>query len=148
LVNSDGHRLRLGEAQLPEDLLELFDREPDGIVLQPGQDLFRKGDGGRHMYVVKSGQVQVIDGDHVLDTVSSGGIVGEMALVSSEVRSATVRALSKSVVVPVDDTRFLFLVQQTPFFAIRVMRVMSARLKTMNDRLTSMREAHHTRESV
>lgn len=133
---------------MPEDLLELFDREPNSVVLQPAQDLFRKGDDGQHMYVVKSGQVQVIDGDHVLDTVSSGGIVGEMALVSNEVRSATVRALTRSVVVPVDDTRFLRLVQQTPFFAIRVMRVMSARLKTMNDRLTSMHEAHHRREQA
>jgi len=80
--------------------------------------------------------------------VTSGGIVGEMALVSNEVRSATVRALIRSVVIAVDDTRFLFLVQQTPFFAIRVMRVMSARLKMMNDRLTSMREALHAHESV
>jgi len=143
-----GHRLRIGEVQLPEDLLELFDREPDGIVLEPGQVLFRKGEVGCHMYLVKSGQVQVIDGNQVLDTVTSGGIVGEMALVSNEVRSATVRALIRSVVIAVDDTRFLFLVQQTPFFAIRVMRVMSARLKMMNDRLTSMREALHAHESV
>ena len=100
------------------------------------------------MYLVKTGQVQVIDGNQVLDTVTSGGIVGEMALVSNDVRSATVRALIKSVVIPVDDARFLFLVQQTPFFAIRVMRVMSARLKMMNDRLTSMREALHAHESV
>lgn len=133
---------------MPEDVLELFDHEPDSIVLQPGQDLFKKGDAGRHMYVVKSGQVQVIDGHHILDTVSSGGIVGEMALLSNDVRSATVRALSRSVVVQVDDTRFLFLVQQTPLFAMRVMRVMSARLKAMNDRLTSMRETRRARESV
>jgi CRP/FNR family transcriptional regulator, cyclic AMP receptor protein len=133
---------------LPEELLELFDREADSIVLEPGQDLFRKGDAGSHMYLVKSGQVQVIDGNQVLDTVTSGGIVGEMALVSNDVRSATVRALMRSVVVPVDDTRFLFLVQQTPFFAIRVMRVMSARLKAMNDRLISMGEALHARQPV
>jgi CRP/FNR family transcriptional regulator, cyclic AMP receptor protein len=121
-----------------EDFLGLFHNEPDGIVLQPGQELFRKGDVGNYMYIVKSGELQVIDGNHVFETVSSGGIVGEMALISRDIRTASVRAVSKSVVIPVNERRFLFLVQQTPFFAIRVMRVMSARLKIMNERITSL----------
>jgi CRP-like cAMP-binding protein len=106
----------------------------------PGQVLFEKGDIGRHMYVVKSGEVQVIDGNHVFETVSAGGLLGEMGLISQSPRSATIRAVRESVVVPIDEKRFLFLVQQTPFFAIRVMRVMSARLKRMNDLVTSLPE--------
>jgi CRP/FNR family cyclic AMP-dependent transcriptional regulator len=125
---------------MSEDFLGLFRSQPDGIVLHPGQELFRKGDVGQHMYVVKSGQLQVIDGNHVFETVLSGGIVGEMALISNDTRTATVRALSESAVVPVDERRFLLLVQQTLFFAIRVMRVMSARLKMMNERVTSLSE--------
>jgi CRP/FNR family cyclic AMP-dependent transcriptional regulator len=128
---------------MSEDPLELFDREPDCIVLESGQDLFKKGDSGCHMYFVKSGQLQVIDSGQVFETVTSGGIVGEMALASKDVRSATVRALIRSVVVPIDDTQFLFLVQQSPLFAMRVVRVMSARLKAMNERLASLREALH-----
>jgi CRP/FNR family cyclic AMP-dependent transcriptional regulator len=123
---------------VPEDFLGLFRNEPDGIVLQPGQALFQKGDLGNYMYVVKSGELQVIDGNHVFEKVLSGGIVGEMALISSDIRTASVRAVSKSVVIPVNERRFLLLVQQTPFFAIRVMRVMSARLKTMNERVISL----------
>jgi CRP/FNR family transcriptional regulator, cyclic AMP receptor protein len=49
-------------------------------------------------------------------------------------RSATVRAVKQSVVIPLDERRFLFMVSQTPFFALRVMRVMSARLRAMNER--------------
>jgi CRP/FNR family cyclic AMP-dependent transcriptional regulator len=121
-----------------EDFLGLFRHEPDGIVLQAGQELFKKGDVGNYMYVVKSGELQVIDGNHVFETVSSGGIVGEMALISNDIRTASVRAVTNSVVIPVNERRFLSLVQQTPFFAIRVMRVMSARLKMMNERVTSL----------
>jgi CRP/FNR family cyclic AMP-dependent transcriptional regulator len=84
--------------------------------------------------VVKSGDLQIIDGNYVYETVSAGGIVGEMALVDAGARSATVRAIRQSVVIPVDERRFLFLVQQTPFFALRVMRVISARLRAMNER--------------
>jgi len=63
-----------------------------------------------------------------------------MSLISDEPRTATVRAVTEAEVVPIDQRRVLFLVQQTPFFAIRVMRVMSARLKAMNDRILSLPE--------
>jgi CRP/FNR family cyclic AMP-dependent transcriptional regulator len=49
-------------------------------------------------------------------------------------RSATVRAVEPTIVIPIDEHRFLFMVQQTPFFALRVMRVMTARLRAMNER--------------
>ena len=125
---------------MPENFLDLFRSETDVVTLEPGQELFKKGDVGRHLYVVKSGDVQIVDDNHVFETVSAGGILGEMALINQEPRSTTVRAISKSVVIPVDERRFLFLVQQTPFFAIRVMRVMGARLGTMNDWITALPE--------
>ena len=122
---------------MPEDFLGLFRSETDIVTLQPGQVLFEKGEAGRHMYVIQSGEVQILDGNHNFESVSAGGIVGEMALISENPRSATVQAISESIVVPIDERRFSFLVQQAPFFAIRVMRVMSARLKAMNERITS-----------
>jgi CRP-like cAMP-binding protein len=91
---------------------------------------------GRHMYIVKSGEVQIVDSNsnHVLETVRSGGILGEMALVDGGPRSSTARSFGRSIVIPIDEHRFLFLVQHTPFFAIRVMRAMSARLRSTNER--------------
>ena len=61
-----------------------------------------------------------------------------MALIDGGPRSAAVRASVASEVVPIDERRFLFMVQQTPFFALRVMRVMSARLRSMNARATEL----------
>jgi CRP/FNR family transcriptional regulator, cyclic AMP receptor protein len=61
-------------------------------------------------------------------------------LISEDTRTASARAISESVVIPIDAKRFLYLVQQTPFFAFRVMRIMSARLKMMNERVTSLAE--------
>jgi CRP/FNR family cyclic AMP-dependent transcriptional regulator len=119
---------------MTEDFLGLLGKEADVVTLAPGEVLFEKGEPGRFIYVVKSGDLQIIDGNFVYETVSAGGILGEMALVDAGPRSATVRAIKQSVVIPVDERRFLFMVQQTPFFAIRVMRVMSARLRAMNER--------------
>ena len=119
---------------MAEDFLGLFGKETDVVTLAPGDVLFEKNEPGRFMYVVKSGEMQIIDGNYVYETVSAGGILGEMALVDAGPRSATVRAVQQSVVIPLDERRFLFMVSQTPFFALRVMRVMSARLRAMNER--------------
>jgi CRP-like cAMP-binding protein len=119
---------------MTEDFLGLFGKEAEVVTLAPGDVLFEKNESGRFMYVVKLGEMQIIDGNYVYETVSAGGILGEMALVDTGPRSATVRAVKQSVVIPLDERRFLFMVSQTPFFALRVMRVMSARLRAMNER--------------
>jgi CRP-like cAMP-binding protein len=102
--------------------------------MTPGQVLFRKGEVGRHMYIVKSGEVEIVDSNHVLETVRPGGILGEMALVDGRARSATAQSFVHSTVIPIDEHRFRHLVRRTPFFAIRVMRAMSARLRSTNER--------------
>ena len=93
----------------------LFRDDPDVVFLKPAQELFKKGEPGSHMYVVKSGEVQVVDGNHVFETVSSGGIVGEMSLISDELRTATVRAVTAAEVVPIDQKRFCFLCSKLRF---------------------------------
>ena len=117
---------------MSEDFLGLFGTDAAGEGLAAGQVLFNKGDVADRFYVVKSGELQILDGNRVFETVGKGGIVGEMSLVDHGPRSATVRATALSEVIPVDEKRFLFMVGQTPFFAIRVMRVMSQRLRAMN----------------
>jgi len=116
-------------------------RSGEEISLGAGEVLFSKGDIGHEIYVVRSGELQILDGNRVFETVGPGGIVGEMALVDGGPRSATVRASAATEVVPLDERRFLFMVQQTPHFALRVMRVMSARLRAMNARLTGVDQA-------
>jgi CRP/FNR family cyclic AMP-dependent transcriptional regulator len=119
---------------MSENLLGLFEHEMEVVTLAPRETLFEKGEPGRLMYVVKTGDLQILDGNSVYENVSAGGIVGEMAVVDGSPRSATVRAINPSTVIPIDERRFLFMVQQTPFFALRVMRVMTARLRAMNER--------------
>ena len=117
-----------------QDFLGLFRHDTDVKALAAGDFLFRRGDPAESLYVVKSGELQIGDGNVIYETVTAGGIVGEMALVDGEPRSASVKALSATEVIPIDQKRFLFMVQQTPFFAIRLMRVITQRLRTMNAR--------------
>ena len=114
--------------------LGLFGGEPKKLKLDQGEVLFKKGDSAKHLYVVETGKLEILDGDKVLETVGVDDIVGEMALIDGSSRSATVRAAVPSKVIPIDEKRFLRMVSETPFFALRVMRVLTARLRAGNQR--------------
>lgn len=107
----------------------LFSNDPDIVRVKAGEVVFREGDAGGVMFVLASGRAEVRVGQRVVEEVASGNIVGELGLVSPGPRSATVVAQTDCEFVRVDEDRFKFLVQQTPYFALQVMRVMAERLR-------------------
>lgn len=115
------------------DTLKLFQHSTDFDSFKAGDYIFEKGDEAEKMYVVKEGEVEiVVDGDVVVEVAGPGVIFGEMAIVDNNPRSASARAKTDCSVVGVDEKRFNFLVQNTPFFAIHVMRVLASRIRKMN----------------
>lgn len=123
-----------GEAQdiFKPSFLGLFKNEDNLVSLTAGEALFRKGDAARTMYVVLSGELRVGDANKVFAQLAPGGLVGEMALIDHAPRAATVTALTDCTLAAIDEKRFLFLTQQTPSFALNVMRVLSQRLRHMD----------------
>ncbi|MBU0620739.1 MAG: cyclic nucleotide-binding domain-containing protein [Gammaproteobacteria bacterium] len=111
------------------NLAELFRHETDLLVLKDGQTLFNQGESGDQMYVVMSGTVMIVINNKVVEAAEAGAIVGEMAMIDDGARSATVIAKTDSTLLPIDRKRFSFLVQQTPNFALHVMRVIADRLR-------------------
>ena len=101
--------------------------------MPPGDVIFAEGDKGDAMYVVRTGEVTIERGGRVMETLSGGGIFGEMALIDGSPRSATVRAKTDCEVAPINEKTFLFLVHETPFFAIAVMRTLADRLRRMDE---------------
>ena len=94
-----------------------------------GEVVFAEGDEGDKMYVIRSGEVEILRGGHVVETLAPGGIFGEMALIDGSPRAATARAKTACDVAPITEKSFLFLVHETPFFAIAVMRTLAERLR-------------------
>lgn len=107
-------------------------RTAEGQRTKAGERLFKEGDLGTVMYVLRSGKVAIDVGGKTVEKVGPGGIIGEMALLDNAPRSASATSLTECDVVPIDQRRFLFLVQETPFFALEVMGVMAMRLRAMN----------------
>ena len=118
------------------DLLSLFHKEKDLGDYAEGDVVFAEGERGDKLYVVIEGEVSLSVRDTEVDTIKSGEVFGEMALIDDEPRSATAKAKTACKLAAVDERRFTFLVQQTPYFAIQVMRLMAKRLRAINDTIS------------
>jgi len=107
----------------------------DSRSFRAGEIIFREREAGAEFFVVKSGSVAIRHGNKTLQVLGEGEIFGEMALIDSEPRSATVTAETDVVIVPVSEKQFLFMTSEAPYFALNVMRVLAKRLRASNNAL-------------
>ncbi len=112
------------------DLLEVFKDSDDFIEYPAGAVIIAEGKEGNLMYVVMKGEVIVSIRDNILATAGPGEIVGEMALINSDIRSATVTAKTACQLVLIDQSVFESLLKHVPEFTLHVMNVLAERLKT------------------
>jgi CRP/FNR family transcriptional regulator, cyclic AMP receptor protein len=97
-----------------------------------GGVIFREGEQADELFVIKSGYVRIQIGNRMVAELTADDIFGEMALIDSEPRSATAVAITDVELVPITEKQFLFLVGQTPYFALKVMRTLAQRLRVTN----------------
>ena len=121
------------DRQEKENFLYLLGPDAEAVEIHPGEILFDKGDKAIAVYVIKSGKLEIFDGPYVYETVSEGDLIGEMALIDEAPRSASIRAVTESEIIPIDAKRFVTMVERTPTFAIRVMRVLVRRLRALHE---------------
>lgn len=119
---------------------ELFTHAPDIVRVAAGNTLFREGDPASCMYILVIGSAEVYVKNRKVEDLIPGTSVGEIALISASPRSGTVVATSDCEFVAINEERFNYLVQQTPFFALQVMRAMAERLRTATEMLPDLEE--------
>ena len=78
------------------------------------------------------GHIASFPGAATITELGADSIFGEMAPIDNEPRSASAIAMSDVELVAVSEKQFLFLVSQTPYFALKVMRVLAQRLRATN----------------
>jgi len=117
-----------------------------GTVYHDGQDVIRQGEIGDCMYVVQSGQVEVLQsgeyGDQHLAFLEAGDFFGEMAVFEKEKRSATVRSAGESRVLKVDRKTLLRRIGEDPLLAVNLLQTMSRRIRDLNEEIAKHRETH------
>jgi voltage-gated potassium channel len=92
------------------------------VLFRPGDDIFRAGEIGRHIYFISKGTVDVIaaDGHTVVATLTDGAFFGELALLLQRPRSATVRAVDYCDLYSLDKATFEIIVSCFPDFAAHI----------------------------
>ncbi len=107
-----------------------------GKLYADGETIVRQGEIGDCMYVIQSGQVQVLlkkdQKDVCVAVLSAGDFFGEMALFDREVRSATVKARGEVRALTLEKRTFLRRIHEDPSLAFRILEKMSHRVRELN----------------
>jgi CRP/FNR family cyclic AMP-dependent transcriptional regulator len=120
-----------------------------GVVEQyaDGEAIVREGESGREMYVIRRGSVEVIKSlggrTVVLATLERGSFFGEMSLLESQPRSATVRAKGDTEVLVIEPGTLLLKIRRDPTFAFEMLQHMSRRIRDLDDQLMAVLHATH-----
>jgi CRP/FNR family transcriptional regulator, cyclic AMP receptor protein len=109
----------------------VFRAASDTRVVPAGTVICEEGAPGQEMFGVVEGKVELrLHGGRVI-TVGPDETFGEMALVDASGRSATATAVEDTTLAVIDKHRFLFLVGETPNFALQVMANLADKLRAM-----------------
>ncbi len=110
-----------------------------GKTFSEGDVVFRQGDTGNTMYIIHSGALAVIRETEGTSTVvarlNSGDFVGEMALVDQEPRSATIKAMEETILVPITRDFLLKHSAKDTKFILTLMESLSDRLERVDEML-------------
>ena len=119
----------------PEDLGKIADVAHEELYAANGL-ICREGEAGNTLFIIVSGDVQVVKSaagrENLLATRTTGEFVGEMAILESAPRSATVRAMNDVRVLSIDGDAFTSILLDRPEVAISVLRNMSTRIRALN----------------
>lgn len=111
--------------------------ELDVVHLKPREILFEEGDTGERMYVVVSGELEILkapgsDDELILNRIQAGEYIGEMSLVTGAPRTASVRANGEVMLLSMSREQLMDLLQRHPHLVSDMVTVLSHRLDSTN----------------
>ena len=122
------------------DTVRIFESAPEKTV-KAGEVIFKPGDNDTHMFGIIEGEVDLSVNGHPIETLAAGNIFGVGAIVHEDhARASTAIAKTDCRLAEMNREHFFFAIQQTPMFALEVMRSYSDRfrnLKMVHDALLS-----------
>lgn len=121
----------------PSDVIDLFFHHLKTQHFSAGEVIFQEGDKGDKMFALMKGEVELWLNGKVVETISPHDVFGEGALVQLEhTRHTTAIAKTDCELAELNKERFLFLLQETPLFALEIVRSLSSRLRKVKQKLS------------
>ena len=104
----------------------------DEIDLRAGKELTRQGRPGREFFVLIEGEADVRKNGRKIATMKGGDFLGEIALVSSKPRTATVVATTPVRVLVLTERSFKRLLERSPSIQMKVLQALAERISDDN----------------
>ena len=120
-------RAPLFEGLTKKELSELARRTED-LMVEPGTVLCREGKIGREFFVIVDGDAEVTKGGKRIATRSGGDFVGEIALLTTKTRTATVTATTPLRCFILTQSDFRRVLEESPGVQLKVMKALAERL--------------------
>lgn len=122
-------------AQCTADEIHAIAAVAQESFFQPGQIIVTQGTPGQAFYLILTGRVEILRDGVSLGAFSAGDFFGEMSLLDSAPRSATIRAVDETSCLMLSSWDFKALLEQHPSIAIKLLEVLSRRLRVADERI-------------
>lgn len=126
-------------ANLEQSKLKLLAFTSERVTFRSGEVLFDQDEMGTSAYIILCGETEVVvrgpNGPVIVDTVGSGEVVGEIAILCDVPRTATVRARTQVEALCISKDLFFRMLAEFPQIAVEIMRVLAHRLEKTTARL-------------
>lgn len=114
------------------DMRMFAQRAGASVTYAAGSIVFNKGDPGSCMYVVQSGEIEMVIGDKVIEVCGPNEAIGFMSMIDGAPRSSTARVKEACELSLIDQRKFRFMVDEVPNFALYIMGAMARRIRGMS----------------
>lgn len=112
-------------------MLDHFRNASETKTFAPDDIIFEVGTSEQQMYAVREGEIEIYFNEILVETVGPGGFIGEKSLIDGQPHTTTAIAKTDVTVAVIDEAKFLFLIHETPLFALQVMRVQAQRIRRL-----------------
>ena len=120
----------------PDEIAAITGVAQEGFFA-PDQIIVTQGTPGQAFYLIISGRVEILRDGKSLGAFGPGDFFGEMSLLDQAPRSATIRALDQTQCLMLSSWDFKALLERHPSIAIKLLEVLSRRLRVADERIGS-----------
>lgn len=115
--------------------------------------VFKEGDKGDALYIVKSGKINILKRnnagvDSILATLGKGMVIGDMAIIDEQPRSASVATIQETTFLVITKDDFRTLLDQVPEISFQIMKLTTERLRNTTTHLRQLEASTNQMEDV
>ncbi|GAB4270144.1 MAG: hypothetical protein Kow0029_06740 [Candidatus Rifleibacteriota bacterium] len=115
--------------------------------------VFKEGDKGDALYIVKSGKVNILKRnragvDSVLVSLGKGAVIGDMAIIDEQPRSASVATVQETTFLIITKDDFRRLLGEVPEISFQILKLTTGRLRATNIHLKELEASTNQMEDV